>query len=191
MSVNTNGFPSFISKFALTAASNIMQKNNGRSNAFKVMQYLTKVLAIHLAESDPKNVWVGNFNHASGSINTARKMLTLGAWVDVLEATRNQVAKTPKDIFRKLSNYCNALYLLFDNCVFLQKIKLTTVLGDKAAKTAMCAFFFSQFFALIADVMTISELAQRERTQAHDLTAAGHKSLKRTIRERTYYKRFF
>ena len=186
MSTNTTGFPSFISKFMLTACTNILQKNSGRANLFKVLQYLTKTMAVHLKDSDPKNVWVGNFNHASNTINTARKMLTLGGWIDTLEQSRSVMAKTPCDIFRKLSNYCNAIYLLFDNVVFLQRIKITQLLGEKAAKTAMFAFFMSQLFALIADLITISELTSRERTQPLDNNLASIRALRKTSRERQW-----
>lgn len=164
MSLNhVDTFPPFISKHTLTTITNCLQKNNGRSNIFKLAQYFTKLLAIQIAESKPKHPSVNKLLNASLVINTSRKMLTLGSWIDAIEANRYQNINTYKDKLRKLSNYINSIYLLFDNIIFLQRIKAITLFGTSATRISMCAFWFSQLLSMLADIITLYETFEKEK----------------------------
>uniref|UniRef100_A0A0A9VPE4 Peroxisomal membrane protein 11A n=1 Tax=Lygus hesperus TaxID=30085 RepID=A0A0A9VPE4_LYGHE len=163
---HVDNFPPFVSKYTLTALTNCLQKNNGRSNLFKFAQYFTKLMAIKLSERDNKDPNIALLLQASLAINTSRKMMTLGSWIDTLEANRYQGISTHKDRLRKLSNYIHSVYLIFDNIVFLQRVKATDIFGSNAARIGMCAFWFAQLFALMADFIALYETFEKEKALA-------------------------
>lgn len=90
------------------------------------LQYACKVLSLNLAESDPKNEWVGRFSNAAATINSGRKLGGLGQSLDFIQANRSINWANPREILKGLSNTCNIAFWFFDNIIFLQRAKLTT-----------------------------------------------------------------
>jgi hypothetical protein len=143
-----------------------------RSNFNKSLQYFTKLASIQLAENDPKSPLAKDLSLAAGAINTARKFSVLGTWFDIFNKVPKYSWGTQKDIAKNLADFLGSVFVIFDNIVVLNRIKLTDILAKDGmvGKIAMFAFWWSQFFGLLVEIMDYQALLKAHHKNKATLT---------------------
>jgi hypothetical protein len=135
----------------------------GRDKFNKVLQYASRLLAIELAQRDPKSDWAKRMGTLFAFTRDSRKLFALFKWVVEYDKLR-KLMKGPQNTQTSLQ-IVSALgmlaYWYFDNMIFLVKANVIQN-SPKYAKLSMLGWLVALSVAVIFDTQTLADNFSKE-----------------------------